>query len=42
MPQRWIWVVREEGVRIGAAQAAPMQAGLTPGLVVARWHQMGD
>ena len=38
----WLPVAREEGVRVGTAQAATTQTGLAPGLAATRWHQMGD
>ena len=38
----WLPVAREEGVCVGAAQAAMTQAGLAPGSVATHWYQMGD
>ena len=38
----WLLGDREEGVRVAQAQAAATQAGLAPGPVGSRWHQMGD
>ena len=38
----WLPGDREEGVRRAAMKVFARQAGLAPGPLVARWHQMGD